>query len=604
MDVHVTLLGRPTVERGGAVVPPPKGRKVWALLAYLLLADRPPSRQQLASLLFAEADDPMGALRWNLAEARRLLGGTATLAGDPVELGLAAETTVDVLVVSHGRWADALALEGLGRELIEGVDVGAAPAFDAWLLTARRHVQAVTGSLLQEAGLALLAAGDHAAAAGAAVRAVELDPLDENAHTLLVQALAASGDRPAAEEHVRAATALFERELGVEPTVALRLAADVGPGLGTVGPVGGPSAVRAQLEAGDAAINAGAVEAGLQCLRRAVADADGAGDEGLHGLALLRLGSALVHSVRGRDLEGGAALHRAIALAGDAGREDLVAAACRELGFVDVQQGRHERAGTWLDQAEALAGDDAGERSRITGIRGMAESDSARYPEAIATLTESVALARFAGARRQEAWSLSILGRAHLLRGDNGPAGEALGECLELVRSEAWTAFLSWPESFAAEIDLREERVDRATEAFDHAFALACQVGDPCWQGVAGRGRALVALERTGPDEARVRLQDARRRCSALPDSYQWVVGYVLDALCATDEAWTGPLEQLAARTGMRELVARAYLHRAAAGDPTALDAAGLLVDGIDNPALADAYEGARRNHSSATHAR
>ena len=58
--VRIRLLGRPTVERNGEPVPPPRGRKAWALLAYLLLAERPPSRRHLAELLFSEADDPLG----------------------------------------------------------------------------------------------------------------------------------------------------------------------------------------------------------------------------------------------------------------------------------------------------------------------------------------------------------------------------------------------------------------------------------------------------------------------------------------------------------------------------------------------------------------
>jgi hypothetical protein len=67
----IHLLGKPTVVRDGRLVLPPKGRKVWALLAYLVSSDRVTSRQQLARLLFDEADDPLGALRWNLAQLAR-----------------------------------------------------------------------------------------------------------------------------------------------------------------------------------------------------------------------------------------------------------------------------------------------------------------------------------------------------------------------------------------------------------------------------------------------------------------------------------------------------------------------------------------------------
>ncbi len=67
MSLRITLLGKPAIERDGALAAPPRGRKAWALLAYVLLAERRPTRAHLASLLFAEADDPLGALRWNLA---------------------------------------------------------------------------------------------------------------------------------------------------------------------------------------------------------------------------------------------------------------------------------------------------------------------------------------------------------------------------------------------------------------------------------------------------------------------------------------------------------------------------------------------------------
>ena len=72
--VGVHLLGRPRIEVDGAVGYRFRSRKSWALLAFLLLAERPPTRSRLASLLFAEADDPLRALRWCLAEVRRGLG--------------------------------------------------------------------------------------------------------------------------------------------------------------------------------------------------------------------------------------------------------------------------------------------------------------------------------------------------------------------------------------------------------------------------------------------------------------------------------------------------------------------------------------------------
>lgn len=79
MSLHIRLLGRPALVRDGEPAYRFRSQKSWALLAYLLLAERPPSRSRLAELLFDETEDPLGALRWNLAEVRRGLGPDAVL---------------------------------------------------------------------------------------------------------------------------------------------------------------------------------------------------------------------------------------------------------------------------------------------------------------------------------------------------------------------------------------------------------------------------------------------------------------------------------------------------------------------------------------------
>jgi DNA-binding SARP family transcriptional activator len=72
LEIH--LLGQPRVTRDRDAAPHPRGHKAWGLLAYLLRTARAPSRAELVSLLFGEADDPLAALRWNLTTLRRLLG--------------------------------------------------------------------------------------------------------------------------------------------------------------------------------------------------------------------------------------------------------------------------------------------------------------------------------------------------------------------------------------------------------------------------------------------------------------------------------------------------------------------------------------------------
>jgi len=87
-------------------------------------------------------------------------------------------------------------------------------------------------------------------------------------------------------------------------------------------------------------------------------------------------------------------------------------------------------------------------------------------------------------------------------------------------------------------------------------------------------------------------LTDARARCTRVAHPYQWIHGWVLDGMCSIghrDEraaGWIDELESLASRTGMRELLLRAYLHRAHRGDALARDAATLLGPEIDNPSV------------------
>ena len=107
MTLAIHLLGRPHVDRPGGDTYTFRSRKSWAVLAYLILSERLPTRSQLASLLFTEAGDPLRALRWSLSEIRRCLGEDGSLDGDPLVLQLAADAMVDVEVVVHGSWIDA-----------------------------------------------------------------------------------------------------------------------------------------------------------------------------------------------------------------------------------------------------------------------------------------------------------------------------------------------------------------------------------------------------------------------------------------------------------------------------------------------------------------
>jgi DNA-binding SARP family transcriptional activator len=594
MGLAIFLLGAPRVEHDGAPGSGSRGNKPWGLLAYLFRAERPPSRDQLVSLLFAEADDPFATLRWNLSALRRLLP-EATIEGDPVRLALPAGTIVDIETLISGSPREALRLPGIGQELLAGMHFDTSPAFETWLMMERRHLAAAAEAVLREAALTRLASADPEGAATLAARLVGLNPYDENFQVLLVRSLAASGDRIAAARQAARCTELFELELGVPPSPALAAAARTLTADSISAPRRGRAAARAQLEAGEAAIRAGSVDAGLECLRRAATDAYETGDVELRARALLALGSSLVHAARGRDEEAATALYEIVAIAQQHDLGVLGAAAARELGYVEFLRGRYDRAHRWLRRAQPLAADHVGELARIGSVLGSILTDTAHYPESIDALTEARRQADQAGDGREAVYAHTMLGRAHLLRGNLDEAARILDESLALADRANWTAFMPWPESLRGDADLGLGDVERASERYEHAFALGCQIGDPCWEGVSARGLALVAVARGNDDEALTWFEEARRRCLRLPDAYLWVDVYTLDGLCAhaidlhleSAEALVDELALMAARTGMRELLVRAHLHHARLGDDAALVAAQTLADEIDSPALA-----------------
>jgi DNA-binding SARP family transcriptional activator len=97
--------------------------------------------------LFADADDPLGALRWNLAELRRLLGIKSILRGEPIDLHLPIDTQLDLERVIHGTWRQAMSVPTIGYAFLEGLNFPTCPAFETWLLTERRHLASVPSGL-------------------------------------------------------------------------------------------------------------------------------------------------------------------------------------------------------------------------------------------------------------------------------------------------------------------------------------------------------------------------------------------------------------------------------------------------------------------------
>jgi DNA-binding SARP family transcriptional activator len=585
----VQLLGRPQVERNGHLVEPPRGRKTWGLLAYLTLADQPPSRRRIASMLCGDADDPLRALRWCLSEMRRLIGWSGEqVAGDPLVIKIPSNCYVDARRLLEGEVPEAPA-----GELLEGIDFPGLAAFDHWLTSERRYLAARGQALLRDRALAHLAAGRFDWAAEVARRAVDQDPLESRNQEVLVRCLAAAGRADEARRQVARCADLFRRELDAAVPSTVREAALAPEPLDRrVQSVAVSAEIRAAIDAGSAAMAAGAVDSGLRRLRQAVALATGGEDRALEAKAMVALGQAICHSLMARDSEVTSLLHGGLAAAEQTGDQALAGMACYELGFIAVQCGDARHGADWLDRAQRLAGDDHDLNAAVWGTRGMMLSDAALYADAVEALNASIDHANSVGKRRQAAWSLSLVGRVHLLRGEIETAGAVLDDAAEIVRAERWIAFLPWCEALRAEAFRRQGDAEACLSLAEHAFALASDLGDACWMTMAARTLALVHFDRGRSDEA----VEWVRRGLELTLPYQWVRGFALDAAClvlrpvnpAAARRRAEELALIAARGGMRDLSARAALHQALLGDSDAADAARLLSADIDSPDLAD----------------
>src|SRR5713226_9467301 len=249
MSLTIRLLGAPRIERDGEPGAGPRGNKAWALLAYLLLSRQPPSRRKLAELLFSEADDPLGALRWSLAQLRQALRQPNALRGDPVDLALEPGAEIDLRRLRSVGLPEADEIDALTGELLEGMTFATSPAFDAWLAVERTQLGATAQALLLERAQAELGAGNAGTAARLATRLLELNPLEEAHHELLVRCLVATGDKKAALARVEAWEDLVRRELGAAPSSRLREIIRAAEGEPRPMTVAGAAAARGELEA-------------------------------------------------------------------------------------------------------------------------------------------------------------------------------------------------------------------------------------------------------------------------------------------------------------------------------------------------------------------
>lgn len=212
-------------------------RKTRGLLAYLAVTTTPQSRAALCDFLFAESNNPLGALRWQLSQIRSKLGADALmLEGDFVQLNrdrfwidatIYKEKLAQSTTTSNPTELKT-AVDMHRGEFLEKMDMPDSPQFELWLLGRRAEFYQHQGQALMALVQELINHSQYVEAVSYAQRLLRLEPLQEEAHYHLIWLYAQTGQREAAIQQFEKCCQLWQTEFGEEPSVTLRtLAADI-----------------------------------------------------------------------------------------------------------------------------------------------------------------------------------------------------------------------------------------------------------------------------------------------------------------------------------------------------------------------------------------
>jgi DNA-binding SARP family transcriptional activator/class 3 adenylate cyclase len=229
----------------GAVDLPNK--KLAGLLAYLACtAPRPQPREKLSALFWGSHFDAQAKqnLRQALFRLRKVLGEDALESdGETVSLNAAAVACdvgrFEALVRDGGPEALGAAAALYRGRLVDGVAIGE-EAWTEWITVERERLLELALGAMMRLGELELAAGHPEHALKAGQRAIALNNMREDAHRLVVQALAATGRKAEALKHYRDLVTLLRHELNTEPDAATRALASE---LRTAEPPGRPAPV-------------------------------------------------------------------------------------------------------------------------------------------------------------------------------------------------------------------------------------------------------------------------------------------------------------------------------------------------------------------------
>ncbi len=232
--LRIALLGGLEIVSGDLTAGATLTRKAKALVAYLAMQGvRGQSREKLAELLWGNSAEEQARanLRQTLSSIRKILkceraacllttGDHITLTGREIDLdvasfeGLVADATPDALTRAVALYKG---------DLLDGFSLKE-DSFEGWARAERERLRRLACDALTKLIAHRDEIGDTERCVETAARLLNLDPLRESAHRILMRAYAAQGRDALALKQFEACRDVLGRELGVEPepeTVAL-----------------------------------------------------------------------------------------------------------------------------------------------------------------------------------------------------------------------------------------------------------------------------------------------------------------------------------------------------------------------------------------------
>jgi DNA-binding SARP family transcriptional activator len=221
-ELSLALLGSPVVQRDGIPVTFDT-RKAIALLALLAVTDREHSREQLADLLWPDADSAKGraSLRRTLSVTAAVMGPCLTSSRTAVRLETD-QVRIDIrefetLIARPDVASLEQAVQLYRDDFLAGFVLRGCPDFEDWQASVADELRQSLARGLQRLVAACVAVGELERAAQHARRWLQLDPLHEPAHQAIIRLHGWAGQRSAAMRQYRSLVRILDRDLAVRP---------------------------------------------------------------------------------------------------------------------------------------------------------------------------------------------------------------------------------------------------------------------------------------------------------------------------------------------------------------------------------------------------